>query len=88
VSARNALDVHRWRLARCGNHPLVPRAVSRARFADGGRIPVRCSAPHVSGSGHGHVRMEASPSPVYGAALLMRLGFTPFRGSNPRASAS
>jgi hypothetical protein len=30
---------------------------------------------------------EASPSPVYGAALLMRLGFTPLRGSNPRASA-
>ena len=33
-------------------------------------------------------RREASPSPVYGAALLMRLGFAPFRGSNPRASAS
>ncbi len=30
---------------------------------------------------------EASPSPVYGAALLMRFGFTPIRGSNPRASA-
>ena len=33
------------------------------------------------------VVQEASPSPVYGAALLMRLGFAPFRGSNPRASA-
>ena len=32
--------------------------------------------------------MEDSPSPVYGAALLMRLGFTPLRGSNPRSSAS
>src|SRR5580704_2961632 len=31
---------------------------------------------------------EASPSPVYGAALLMRFGFTPIRGSNPRASAT
>lgn len=30
---------------------------------------------------------EDSPSPVYGAALLMRLGLTPFRGSNPRSSA-
>jgi hypothetical protein len=30
---------------------------------------------------------EASPSPVYGAALLMRFGFAPIRGSNPRASA-
>ncbi len=34
------------------------------------------------------VVQEASPSPVYGAALLMRLGFAPFRGSNPRASAT
>jgi hypothetical protein len=33
------------------------------------------------------VRVEDSPSPVYGAALLMRLGLTPFRGSNPRSSA-
>ena len=32
-------------------------------------------------------RREASPSPVYGAALLMRFGFAPIRGSNPRASA-
>src|SRR5579859_694400 len=31
--------------------------------------------------------MEASPSPVYGAALLMRFGGDPIRGSNPRASA-
>src|SRR5215813_2021169 len=31
--------------------------------------------------------MEASPSPVYGAALLMRFGLAPIRGSNPRASA-
>jgi hypothetical protein len=30
---------------------------------------------------------EASPSLVYGAALLMRLGFTPLPGSNPGASA-
>jgi hypothetical protein len=30
---------------------------------------------------------EASPSPVYGAALLMRFGFAAIRGSNPRASA-
>ena len=35
-------------------------------------------------SGH----WEASPSPVYGAALLMRFGFAPIRGSNPRASAA
>src|SRR6266576_6115943 len=33
------------------------------------------------------VRMEDSPSPVYGAALLMRLGVTTLRGSNPRSSA-
>ena len=33
------------------------------------------------------VRVEDSPSPVYGAALLMRLGLTPLRGSNPRSSA-
>jgi hypothetical protein len=65
----------------------APRAAGRIRFADGGRIPVRCSTPHVCGSGRDHVRMEASPSPVYGAALLMRFGFTPIRGSNPRASA-
>src|SRR6185437_11937755 len=34
-----------------------------------------------------HVRLEDSPSPVYGAALLMRLGVTTLRGSNPRSSA-
>src|SRR6185312_10397782 len=34
------------------------------------------------------VRLEDSPSPVYGAALLMRLGVTTLRGSNPRSSAS
>jgi hypothetical protein len=33
-------------------------------------------------------RLEASPSPVYGAALLMRLGFAPLPGSNPGASAA
>jgi hypothetical protein len=33
------------------------------------------------------VRVEDSPSPVYGAALLMRLGVTTLRGSNPRSSA-
>jgi hypothetical protein len=33
------------------------------------------------------VRLEDSPSPVYGAALLMRLGVTTLRGSNPRSSA-
>ena len=33
------------------------------------------------------MRMEASPSPVYGAALLMRFGSDPIRGSNPRSSA-
>src|SRR5690606_21465718 len=32
--------------------------------------------------------LEASPSLVYGAALLMRFGLTPIRGSNPRASAT
>src|ERR1700678_466305 len=32
-------------------------------------------------------RMEDSPSPVYGAALLMRFGSDPIRGSNPRSSA-
>jgi hypothetical protein len=31
--------------------------------------------------------MEDSPSPVYGAALLMRFGSDPIRGSNPRSSA-
>ncbi len=31
--------------------------------------------------------MEASPSPVYGAALLMRLGREALPGSNPGASA-
>jgi hypothetical protein len=33
------------------------------------------------------VRMEASPSQVYGAALLMRFGSDPIRSSNLRASA-
>ena len=33
------------------------------------------------------VRVEDSPSPVYGAALLMRLGLAALRGSNPRSSA-
>ncbi len=32
--------------------------------------------------------MEASPSPVYGAALLMRFGLKPIPGSNPGASAN
>src|SRR5664280_2912501 len=32
-------------------------------------------------------RKEASPSPVYGAALLMRFGLIPIPGSNPGASA-
>ena len=32
--------------------------------------------------------LEASPSPVYGAALLMRFGFIPIPGSNPGASAA
>src|SRR5882672_1976150 len=31
--------------------------------------------------------LEDSPSPVYGAALLMRFGSDPIRGSNPRSSA-
>jgi hypothetical protein len=31
--------------------------------------------------------MEDSPSPVYGAALLMRFGGNTIRGSNPRSSA-
>src|SRR3954467_901453 len=31
---------------------------------------------------------EASPSLVYGAALLMRFGLTPIPGSNPGASAA
>jgi hypothetical protein len=34
------------------------------------------------------VRMEDSPSPVYGAALLMRFGGNTIRGSNPRSSAN
>src|SRR6266566_8808384 len=34
------------------------------------------------------VRVEDSPSLVYGAALLMRLGVTTLRGSNPRSSAT
>src|SRR6201996_3142612 len=34
------------------------------------------------------VWLEDSPSPVYGAALLMRLGVTTLRGSNPRSSAA
>ena len=47
-----------------------------------------CSAVAVTGTLRRTYRSrEASPSPVYGAALLMRLGFAPFRGSNPRASA-
>jgi hypothetical protein len=33
-------------------------------------------------------RLEASPSPVYGAALLMRLGREALPGSNPGASAA
>ena len=32
-------------------------------------------------------RLEDSPSPVYGAALLMRFGGNTIRGSNPRSSA-
>ena len=50
----------------------------------------RYAVPHrmVCSFGCLRVRMEASPSPVYGAALLMRFGFTPIRGSNPRASAT
>ena len=39
------------------------------------------------GAGPGKGYQEASPSPVYGAALLMRFGFAAIRGSNPRASA-
>src|SRR5487761_541993 len=35
----------------------------------------------------GCVVLEDSPSPVYGAALLMRFGSDPIRGSNPRSSA-
>jgi hypothetical protein len=33
-------------------------------------------------------RLEDSPSPVYGAALLMRFGGNTIRGSNPRSSAA
>src|SRR5689334_7434152 len=35
----------------------------------------------------GRAVLEDSPSPVYGAALLMRFGSDPIRGSNPRSSA-
>ena len=45
-------------------------------------MPVRYGPPHP------RVRVEDSPSPVYGAALLMRLGVTTLRGSNPRSSAA
>ena len=74
----------------------------RLRGGRGPLIPPRIRPPYPSGRTHllcrrsagtgtlgrtplGH--WEASPSPVYGAALLMRFGFTPIRGSNPRASA-
>src|SRR6185437_4205910 len=35
----------------------------------------------------GRAVLEDSPSPVYGAALLMRFGSDPIQGSNPRSSA-
>ena len=59
------------------------RPWSRIRFAEHARPPVRCSTPRPFGS----VVLEDSPSPVYGAALLMRFGSDPIRGSNPRSSA-
>ena len=61
--------------------PERPR--TRIRFAEHARPPVRCSTPRPFGS----VVLEDSPSPVYGAALLMRFGSDPIRGSNPRSSA-
>ena len=79
-------DPGRLRTRRLRDHrgPLTgpgPASAVRCRLALPGqrrnRYPV--SRPHG--------RREASPSPVYGAALLMRFGFAPIRGSNPRASA-
>ena len=52
--------------------PEPPWSTRFARRA-GGRLP--CAT------------LEASPSPVYGAALLMRFGSKPIEGSNPSASA-
>ncbi len=50
-------------------------------------VPVRCSTPRHLGLRSAWTRVEDSPSPVYGAALLMRFGSDPIRGSNPRSSA-
>src|SRR6202012_1951874 len=55
----------------------LPRAPG-TRYADRHR-----ALPALAGA----AVLEDSPSPVYGAALLMRFGSDPIRGSNPRASA-
>src|ERR1700736_657948 len=57
-------------------HPLCRGRPPTATLIDTAPCPVPA----------GFVVLEDSPSPVYGAALLMRFGSDPIRGSNPRSS--
>src|ERR1700730_2598279 len=68
----------RRRRGRAGTeHPLCRARPPTGTLIDTAPFPVPA----------GCVVLEDSPSPVYGAALLMRFGSDPIRGSNPRSSA-
>ena len=69
----------RTRRGRAGiRHPALPSTAATGTLIDTAPFPVPA----------GRVVLEDSPSPVYGAALLMRFGSDPIRGSNPRSSAA
>src|ERR1700761_9046911 len=73
----------RWDAPRCTGHRAsavdAPDARGGRRATTAGGYCRRSVAPGPR---------EASPSLVYGAALLMRFGLTPIPGSNPGASAA
>src|SRR5262252_5673190 len=73
-----------------GHHTNIPDGTvvaPRGLCGEGVRCPGLCGIPPFTwadAAGYGDV-MPCSGQPK---GLLMRLGFTPFRGSNPRASAA
>ena len=77
VLKANIRDADATRKARI-RHPLCRARPPTGTLIDTAPFPVLV----------GRVVLEDSPSPVYGAALLMRFGSDPIRGSNPRSSAS
>src|SRR5205823_2296685 len=93
VLCRRSSEDQRWQVLQAADARGLP-----ARRLRGHRGALTAFRPGLLCRGHlsagtlwptaPRVRLEDSPSPVYGAALLMRLGVTTLRGSNPRSSAA